>query len=68
MFTNRPATTQKHGVQPGTPQETPESTDGITADVYHVRDRVQRKLLAETDGEDGVWIEDSRAREEGSAA
>jgi pilus assembly protein CpaF len=55
MFNNRPAiSTQK------TSSESPElktispsvaSSAGISADVYHIRDRVQRKLLAETDGE-----------------
>ncbi len=53
MFTNRPAVTS----QPDSPSQQP--SQGVAAndnwdvlvDVYHIRDRVQQKLLAETDGE-----------------
>jgi pilus assembly protein CpaF len=53
MFTNRPAA----NVQPApTTQQAQSATLADTSgemlvDVYHIRDRVQRKLLAETDGE-----------------
>jgi pilus assembly protein CpaF len=52
MFTNRPAIKEKpkQAIHPS------EGTDltqlnNVSADVYHIRDRVQSKLLAETDGE-----------------
>jgi pilus assembly protein CpaF len=52
MFTNRPAIK----VKPGPSQITDDSIDtsnmgSVSADVYHIRDRVQSKLLAETNGE-----------------
>jgi len=54
MFTNRPALNGRQ-TAPATGQltsaPTVESLGGVTADVYHIRDRVQRKLLSETEGE-----------------
>ncbi|HLA98128.1 MAG TPA: CpaF family protein [Anaerolineales bacterium] len=54
MFTNRPALNGRPATA-GTGQLTNapavESLGGVTADVYHIRDRVQRKLLSETEGE-----------------
>jgi pilus assembly protein CpaF len=54
MFTNRPAmngrTTATTSPQ-SSDAPSVESVGGVTADVYHIRDRVQRKLLAETDGD-----------------
>jgi pilus assembly protein CpaF len=52
MFTNRPAIK----VQSAPSRAVEESVDtsnmsSVSADVYHIRDRVQSKLLAETDGE-----------------
>jgi pilus assembly protein CpaF len=49
MFTNRPALN-------GSDTEVLERADpsmleGVTTDVYHIRERVQRKLLAESEGE-----------------
>ena len=53
MFTNRPAMTSRSSdnerQRPTTP--TPEGTGASKADIYHIRDRIQRKLLNETDGE-----------------
>jgi len=54
MFTNRPAmqdqpARQTRSNQRGNSRE--RSTEDISADVYHIRDRVQRKLLSETEGE-----------------
>lgn len=54
MFNNRPAMNVRTGVTPkdgsgGPPVIDPAS--GITADVYLIRDRVQRKLLSEYEGE-----------------
>lgn len=54
MFTNRPAVNGKAAVYAGTDQQTIgslEAVGGISADVYLIRDRVQRKLLGETDGQ-----------------
>jgi pilus assembly protein CpaF len=51
MFTNRPAINERRKTQPIKKEIDVPSLDGITADVYHIRDRVQSKLLAETDGE-----------------
>ena len=52
MFTNRPALS---GTEPEVLEWdatiVPSSTDGVTADVYHIRERVQRKLLAESEGD-----------------
>ena len=52
MFTNRPAIREKSNLQQS-PQETLDANafGNISADVYHIRDRVQSKMLAETDGE-----------------
>lgn len=55
MFTNRPAKNNRPStVSLASEARLAEMTDGLgnpTADVYHIRDRVQRKLLAETEGE-----------------
>ena len=53
MFNNRPAITNRtrDRVDLQTTAPTIESMSGISSDVYHIRDRVQRKLLAEADGE-----------------
>lgn len=55
MFTNRPAKNNRSGsLSLSSETGIAEITDGLgnpTADVYHIRDRVQRKLLAETEGE-----------------
>jgi pilus assembly protein CpaF len=54
MFTNRPAMNGRTTAKtPSQSSRVPsvESIEGVTADVYHIRDRVQRKLLAETDGD-----------------
>jgi pilus assembly protein CpaF len=55
MFTNRPAKNNRSVSQPSaTGAGIAELTDGMgnpSADVYHIRDRVQRKLLADTEGE-----------------
>lgn len=54
MFTNRPAVNNrptaitKNLYQAATNLET---LGGVPADVYHIRDRVQKKLLSETEGE-----------------
>ena len=52
MFTNRPAIREKSNLQQSH-QETLDANafGNISADVYHIRDRVQSKMLAETDGE-----------------
>jgi len=54
MFTNRPALNSRYSQPVETDQTTAsllsiESLEGITADVFHIRDRVQRKLLAENE-------------------
>jgi len=55
MFTNRPAMNARPSITPENRNANQavkvESSSGVTADVYHIRDRVQRKLLAETDGD-----------------
>jgi len=53
MFTNRPAITNRSGTGPLTAQDLRniESIGGVTTDVYQIRDRVQRKLLTETEGD-----------------
>ncbi len=54
MFTNRPAMNGRSTTTAAdqlTAAPTVESLGGVTADVYHIRDRVQRKLLSETEGE-----------------
>jgi len=52
MFTNRPAVTEQAAITQRSAQSA--SADGdwnVSVDVYHIRDRVQGKLLAETDGD-----------------
>jgi len=51
MFTNRPAIKVKSTAQPTQEMVDTNHIGNISADVYHIRDRVQSKLLAETDGE-----------------
>jgi pilus assembly protein CpaF len=55
MFTNRPAMNGRDGNRNKSEQPIQavdlQSQGGISADVYHIRDRVQRKLLAESDGD-----------------
>jgi pilus assembly protein CpaF len=57
MFSNRPAINNrplaKARTQPLNP-EAIETLGGVPSDVYHIRDRVQKKLLAETEGEVSV--------------
>ncbi|MCI0876935.1 MAG: CpaF family protein [Chloroflexi bacterium] len=52
MFTNRPAL---NGSEPEILEKdtttVPSVTDGVMADVYHIREQVQRKLLADSEGE-----------------
>ena len=53
MFSNRPAQVTRTGSLAGTTEAT-EASSGLNSpsgDVYHIRDRVQRKLLADTEGE-----------------
>jgi pilus assembly protein CpaF len=54
MFPNRPGlngrSTHLETDNPATTTFVAESLTGVNADVYHIRDRVQRKLLAETEG------------------
>ncbi len=54
MFPNRPGLNGRSAhLEPADPADTTfvaESLTGVNADVYHIRDRVQRKLLAETEG------------------
>ncbi len=52
MFANRPALNGATAVVlNGHAVGIPTSIEGVTADVYYIRERVQRKLLAETEGE-----------------
>ena len=55
MFSNRPAVNGNNKGLPDHEEENPVSTleaiGGISADVFQIRDRVQRKLLAETEGQ-----------------
>lgn len=53
MFSNRPAVngTNSSGYEEPAPVESLEAIGGISTDVYLIRDRVQRKLLAETEGQ-----------------
>lgn len=55
MFTNRPAKNTPVRVGPETEfssdSRSPESISNISADAYHIREKVQRKLLAESDTE-----------------
>ncbi|MFN2195244.1 MAG: CpaF family protein [Anaerolineales bacterium] len=56
MFNNRPAMTNRRkpdiqsGLNPDT-QPVSKSNGTLTAEAYQIRDRVQRKLIAETDGD-----------------
>ena len=53
MFTNRPAVTSQPGSLSQQAAQGSSANDNWDAlvDVYHIRDRVQQKLLAETDGD-----------------
>jgi pilus assembly protein CpaF len=55
MFTNRPAMNGRSGTATQKEDSTKalnlENQGRVSADVYHIRDRVQRKLLAESDGD-----------------
>jgi len=55
MFSNRPAVNGKNPNYIDREEQAPVSTlqaiGGISGDVYQIRDRVQRKLLAETEGQ-----------------
>jgi pilus assembly protein CpaF len=55
MFSNRPAVNGSDPVRTDREQEAPvanlQAIGGISHDVYQIRDRVQRKLLAETEGQ-----------------
>ncbi len=49
MFTNRPALQTRPGIVEAAAAAT--TATRVTADAYHIRDRVQAKLLSETQGE-----------------
>lgn len=53
MFTNRPAIIEQTTHSPQSPSQQSSSSENwdVSVDVYHIRDRVQGKLLAETDGD-----------------
>jgi len=54
MFTNRPGINgrnQPSAVAQQTPVSSLEAIGGVSADVFLIRDRVQRKLLSETEGQ-----------------
>ena len=55
MFNNRPAMTSRPKQPTGTGQlrerQAVDAAGGVSADAYQIRDRVQRKLLAESDGD-----------------
>jgi pilus assembly protein CpaF len=55
MFTNRPAVNGRDSdianLEGNEPIATLEAIGGISTDVFQIRDRVQRKLLAETEGQ-----------------
>ena len=54
MFTNRPAITtrpQSNNEKPKQSTPVPEGSGASKTYIYHIRDRIQRKLLNETDGE-----------------
>jgi pilus assembly protein CpaF len=55
MFSDRPSINGNNPVTPQREEEAPvaslEAIGGISHDVYQIRDRVQRKLLAETEGQ-----------------
>ena len=58
MFTNRPAVgggkSQPSTLDVSTQPYRQDSASALTADSYHIRERVQRKLLAEVDAETGA--------------
>jgi pilus assembly protein CpaF len=54
MFNNRPAFTNNGSSSASQAKYSQQSNDGygkVNADVYHIRDRVQRKLLTDTEGD-----------------
>ena len=52
MFTNRPAMNSRQGGGDRSKEvKTPEASGVSKADIYHIRDRIQRKLLNETEGD-----------------
>ena len=54
MFNNRPAFTNNGSSSASQAKYSHQSNDGygkVNADVYHIRDRVQRKLLTDTEGD-----------------
>ncbi|HEY5729188.1 MAG TPA: ATPase, T2SS/T4P/T4SS family, partial [Anaerolineales bacterium] len=54
MFTNRPAVNNRPSAKTKDPLQSIaalETLGGVPADVYQIRDRVQKKLLSETEGE-----------------
>src|SRR5215472_998472 len=52
MFANRPALNSRYAVAPEpTPGNGASPGSGVMADVYHLRDRVQAKLLSQSPGE-----------------
>ncbi len=54
MFTNRPAVNNRPSAKTKNLYQAAASLEtlgGVPADVYHIRDRVQKKLLSETEGE-----------------
>lgn len=51
MFTNRPAMKREYRSREESAQTTPEGLDGIRDNLYLIRDSIQRRLLAEFEGE-----------------
>ena len=53
MFTNRPAKSSRPGGNERSKSDSKqaEATGASKADIYHIRDRIQRKLLNETEGD-----------------
>jgi len=51
LFTNRPALQTRPGVVEGAATAAATTAARVTADAYHIRDRVQAKLLSETQGD-----------------
>src|SRR5437868_7077803 len=52
MFTNRPALNARYTVTPeAAPGNGANPVNGVMADVYHLRDRVQAKLLSQSPGD-----------------
>ncbi len=54
MFGNRPAIRIRPGDNTPPPTSTIENLGGVPTDVYYIRDRVQRRLLAESEGDVGT--------------